>query len=64
MKVEVNLSREEFQVAKQCLERRYGELRRKILEGDRKGRSIQRYRQEAQLLERVIEEIKHGISGY
>ncbi|QKG83552.1 hypothetical protein GXN76_03065 [Kroppenstedtia pulmonis] len=64
MKVEVNLSQEEFQVAKQCLERRYYELRRKILEGDRKGRSIQRYRQEAQLLERVIEEIKHGISGY
>ncbi|MDR6225996.1 hypothetical protein [Desmospora profundinema] len=58
MKVMLNLSWEEYQAAYTCMERRYRECRRKILEGDRMGRSIQRYRDESLLLERVLEEWK------
>ncbi|PTX60306.1 hypothetical protein C8P63_10970 [Melghirimyces profundicolus] len=59
MRVVMNLSGDEWLAALTCIERRYNDVRRKVLEGDRKGRSIHRYREEALLLARVIEELKH-----
>ncbi|MDA8352353.1 MAG: hypothetical protein M0Z65_04040 [Firmicutes bacterium] len=59
MRVELSLSAEEWLAALNCIERRYKELRQKILEGDRTGRRIEWYREEALLLERVLEELRH-----
>ncbi|SMO72085.1 hypothetical protein [Melghirimyces algeriensis] len=61
MKVVMDLSTEEWQAALSCIERRFKELRMKVLEGDRKGRSIQRYREEVFLLGRVLDEWKYQI---
>ncbi|MFC4076301.1 hypothetical protein [Salinithrix halophila] len=58
MRLEINLSWEELNTALSYLERRCLELKRKIAEGDRKGRSIERYRNEAIHLDRVLEEIR------
>ncbi|OYD07443.1 hypothetical protein [Paludifilum halophilum] len=60
MNITMDLSWEEFKAARKCLERRYRELRHKVLEGDRKGRSIHWYREEAILLERVLEELNQS----
>lgn len=57
MRVEINLSADEYRAAVNCVERRYRECRSKLREGDRMGRSIQRYRDESLLLERVLEEL-------
>ncbi|GGE08586.1 hypothetical protein GCM10011571_07370 [Marinithermofilum abyssi] len=60
MKLEMELSWEEWNMAQGCLQRRYDELNRKIREGDRKGRSIRWYREEAIILARVIEEFRRS----
>ncbi|EGK08848.1 hypothetical protein HMPREF9374_3186 [Desmospora sp. 8437] len=59
MKVEMNLSGEEWRAALSCIERRYNELKRKLAEGERMGRSIRYYREESLLLERVLDELKN-----
>ncbi|GGA54195.1 hypothetical protein GCM10007416_29230 [Kroppenstedtia guangzhouensis] len=59
MKVKMNLSSEEWRAALSCIERRYNELKRKLAEGERKGRSIRNYREESLLLERVLDELKN-----
>ncbi|PTM57620.1 hypothetical protein [Desmospora activa] len=60
MRVEINLTRDEYDAAVACIERRYRECRRKLMEGDRLGRSIKRYRDESLLLERVLEELLYA----
>lgn len=59
MKVEMNLSEEEWRAALSCIERRFKELKGKLVEGDRIGRRIGYYREESLLLERVLDELKH-----
>ncbi|MFD1426990.1 hypothetical protein [Kroppenstedtia sanguinis] len=59
MKVEMNLSVEEWRAALSCIERRYQELKRKLAEGERKGWSTRYYQQESLLLGRVLEELKN-----
>ncbi|GGE19798.1 hypothetical protein GCM10011571_22190 [Marinithermofilum abyssi] len=58
MKIVLDFTAEEWSVTHRCIERRYRDLRQKILEGDRKGRGVRRYIKEAELLEKLLQKMK------